>query len=279
MNKSYSPSKEAKKVIDKIINHCIDLKLKTNNKGYLSSFEENLIQTYENWQEIKSELEAGQGNELKEDNESPKFKAVHSSSALCINTFAPFKQQKDKFNFLGYKNFSEATFEKKVPTGISTPNLDFYLENEKVIIGFESKFTEFITPKLPNKNLNSYFNNDKFSSFLDSKFNLLIQEYKDCKVKYHLDIAQLLKHSIGLLKKADKTKKPILIYIYWQPENSENFEIFQKHKEEIEKFKAKITKFIEFVPISYSEFWKMYENDKIFGTHIYKVIERYNLSL
>ena len=79
-----------------------------------------------------------------------KFNAIHSSSALAVNNFAPFKEQFDSLSFMNYSNFIEASFEKKLPTGISTPNLDFYLETKFEIIGIEAKFTEHLSKKLPN---------------------------------------------------------------------------------------------------------------------------------
>jgi len=281
MSKSYSPSKEAKQVTERIISHCKNLKLEIDKKGYLKkSITDNLINNFDNWTEIKSELESGQGSELIEKNGTVKFKAVHSSSALCVNNFAPFKQYLDRFNFLGYSNFTEATFEKKVPTGISFPNLDFYLENEKTIIGFESKYTEFLKGKLPNKNLKKYINRKKSIKITNDSFFSLIEEYDIKTNHYHLDIAQLLKHAIGLLSKKSKTeKKVILVYIYWLPENWKDFEVFKKHQAEIEEFKSKIVKYIEFIPISYLEFWKMYETNSLFCNHIKEVKARYNLSI
>ena len=57
------------------------------------------------------------------------------------------------FEFVGFKNFSVAIFEKELTTGLKkgNPNLDFYLENDNVVLGIESKFTEIIEDKLPDK--------------------------------------------------------------------------------------------------------------------------------
>jgi len=186
----------------------------------------------------------------------------------------------DRSNFFGYSNFIEATFEKKVPTGISFPNLDFYLENEKTIIGFESKYTEYLKSKLPNENLEKYINRKNSIELANDNFFSLFEEYNINTNHYHLDIAQLLKHATGLLSKESKIgKKAVLVYIFWLPENWKDFEAFKKHQSEIEEFKSKITKYIKFIPISYLEFWKNYEADSLFGNHIKEVMARYNLSL
>ncbi len=278
MSEDYHPSKLQKEVYKKILE-------KIPNKdniinGYYTDYKLNFLPSIQNKIEIEKEIGAGNGNELVDTKKPAKFKAVHSSSALCVNNFAPFKQHVDRFSFLGYSNFIEASFEKKIPTGISFPNIDFYLENEKTIIGFESKYTEYLKSKLPNENLEKYINRKKSLKITNDSFFSLIEEYAINKNHYHLDIAQLLKHTIGLLSREKETKKKaILVYIFWLPENWKDFEIFKKHQSEIEEFKSKIGKYIEFIPLSYLEFWKNYETDSLFENHIKEVKARYNLSL
>ena len=41
----------------------------------------------------------------------------------------------------------------------------------------------------------------------------------------------------------------------------------------------KIDAYINFVPISYLEFWKYYESDKIYSDHIKNIKVRYDISL
>jgi hypothetical protein len=73
--------------------------------------------------------------------------------------------------------------------------------------------------------------------------------------------------------------QPILVYIYWEPSNWYNFEIFRKHADEIEKFKKFVQPFLTFIPLSYLDFWKAYENDRLLGSHIEKMKERYLIEL
>lgn len=269
-----------------IANRCLEMKMNVTN-GYVPSNEDNLIDVFENWSEIKNELSNGSGSEL-----NSKFNAVHSSSALCVNNFAPFKLYKDNISFLGFSNLIEATFEKKLPTSLggTPPNLDFYLETQHDIIGIESKFLETLESKSPNKdnNLKPYLKNESKLSYLPEGFIELIKQYDSDATKRQLDIAQLLKHSIGIIHRS-KTKykfilnsmftKPILIYIYWQPYNWFNIDIYCNHESETIKLSEDIKKFITFIPISYLEFWKIYENDRRFSEHIGKMKERYLITI
>lgn len=275
---------------NKIISHSKSIGLNPDTKGYLEEEQKNLVAIFENWNVIFDELYCGQGSELKPNkNGVVKFRAVHSSAALCVNTFAPFKHNKSNFTFLDYSGFKEATFEKKLPTGISTPNLDFYLENECAIIGIESKFTEVLSKKAPNHdhNLEKYKEREKLA-YLPDAFADILQHYIDCKESLYLDVAQLIKHSIGLINKAKKpesiNKTPILVYLYWQPNNWNEYDKYITHADEIASFQKRmlnlsIEKIISFIPMSYIEFWELFKNDPNFASHIELVKKRYSISL
>lgn len=276
-------------IINNLIKHFNELGVNTNSQGYVLNNEDNLITQFNNWSIIKNEIGNGNGSELKPDNNGViKFNASYSSSALCVNNFAPFKEMNDKFSLFNYSGFIEATFEKKLPTNISTPNLDFYLESAYEVIGIESKFIEVLENKLPNKNLSKYIDRKQELSYLPDSFFKILEFYLCKDIKMNLDVAQLIKHSIALIKRStSKYKfvlnailvKPILIYIYWQPNNWYNFEIYRKHEDEIREFKKLIKDYLIFIPISYLEFWKCYENDNTFGAHIKKVKNRYCISI
>ncbi len=271
-------------------NQAISLGLKIDKKGLLSHPTDNLINSIDNWIEIKNELELGQGNELKPNkNGVIKFNAIHSSAALCVNNFSFFKKHINNIIFFGHSNFYDSIFEKKISTGISTPNLDFYLESNDIIIGVESKFTEFFSKKLPNHkdNLSKYVNQKKLE-YLESEFQNLIVQYRNSTHPLHLDVAQLLKHSMALLNYNKSRKnyitskssfRPVLVYIYWEPQNANEYSIFETHRKEIEDFSNKISNFIDFKSISYPEFWDFYKNDEDYLAHLYQIKKRYDFKL
>ncbi|MBT7788625.1 MAG: hypothetical protein HN757_07075 [Calditrichaeota bacterium] len=265
-----------------IINHCRELGMDLNENGYVGNHIENLISVFKNWEEIRDEIGGGQGGELIPDgNGNIKFNAAHSSSALCVNNFAPFKSEMDDFCLFNQAGFLEARFEKVLPTGISRPNLDFYLRNETTIIGFESKYTEIFNPKLPNHdgNLNRYQQRHELD-YLPNEMLDIIDYYAASDDRLYIDVAQLIKHSIGLINEARSIPvQPILVYIYWQPTNWFDLELFRCHEREIQDFKKRIGTVIPFLPLPYLEFWKIFETDPTFKVHIELVKERYAMAL
>ena len=281
-------------LIDNVIDHQIGFLTSKNvvfdkSKSRLKYLEHNLIEPFSNvWEIIKKELNEGDGKEL-----DSHFFSVRSSSALCVNNFAPFKEHHKKLSFLGYSGFEEARFEKKQPTGLirqlrdgskeeRTPNLDFYLARQEVAIGIESKFAEhFEKPTMSLKqSLKPYLEGwETLKEYLSEGFRKeILEHYSDANRPQRLDVAQLIKHAIGLLKNCGE-KEPILVYLYWEPLNPTIDNLFAEHRHNVEMFKHRIEHFIEFVPLSYPEFWKLYKDDDLLKGHIGRIRERYEFEI
>jgi hypothetical protein len=239
-----------------------------NYNGYVRDYRDNVLLSIKT-DEYEADLMAGAGSELKS-----KFSAIYSSSALVVNTFAPFKRFKQNIILLGYNNFISARFEREFKTGLSgtPPTLDFCLENENVVIAIESKYLETLRKK-EAKFVDSYFDN----KVVGEEYNNLILKYNN--KKGYLDFAQLIKHSMGLGRYAKKfNKKVILLYLYWIPKNWSKFEEYKEHNTEIEQFRNEICKIkdIEFFDMNYIEFWRKYSNDENVGEFIQETKKRYD---
>lgn len=245
----------------------------TDSKGYVSTICDNLIPTV-SLDDFYCDLERGDGNELKS-----KFRALYSSSALSVNFFSFFKRHRDKFSLAGEDNFSEAEFEKKLPTGLNgtSPNLDFYLENKNSIIGIESKFLELLKPEKPKFSA-SY--SDKFLAELDDGLPTIVNHFRKNAEPTFLDTAQLVKHSIGLLNNKRK-RSAKLIYVYWQPLNPDNFPVYKQHKTELDDFLKMIKDIsgISFFHFTYLELCNKFKTDIFFKQHLQHFKDKYLLTI
>jgi hypothetical protein len=248
-----------------------------NTKGYVVNNEDNLIDGI-NLNLFQKDLMQGSGNEL-----ISKFNALFSSSALAVNNFAIIKRHKDIFSFLGHSGFKDATFERQFSTGLrgTPPNLDFVIENDEVIIAFESKYLELLDEK--ETKFKSSYNKDNLN-YLDKFWFELIDKYNNQKL--NLDVAQLIKHSIGLKNyqfnlPKNKKKRVILVYIYWTPNNLNKFEVYNKHSNEISIFSELLKKQsdLDFITMSYNDFWDIYNEPSIFKEHFDKLKNRYSIDV
>ncbi|MDY0289584.1 MAG: hypothetical protein RBR15_12235 [Sphaerochaeta sp.] len=86
---------------------------KTVSDDYFAKPEDNLVDDFRDWEEIKKELEKGTGKELYPSDKDGKisFCALRSSAALCINSFALMKENKERVTFLDKTHFTLARFE------------------------------------------------------------------------------------------------------------------------------------------------------------------------
>jgi hypothetical protein len=254
--------------------HELNLHIFVDSKGYVNNSKENLLQP--EWMEsIKADYEKGGGKELEQ-----KFRAVHSSAALAANHFARFKQEPGQLVILGQSGFNCVVLEKKLPTGLRgiPPNLDVFFENRDCCIAIESKLLE--TLSLKKSDFSPSYRKDRLP-YCEPQWWNFIEAAPNAQEAY-LDIAQLVKHYLGLLRYVQKKidQKTILLYLFWKPVNASEIEEYQKHEQEVEEFKNKVAgTSVDFITMSYSELWKAWSKEPSLAEHARKLIERYSVKI
>jgi hypothetical protein len=201
----------------------------------------------------------GSGGELNDTDGKPaKMRSVISSSALAVNAFDYWSKR--NLTALGNalhlnERILDLHFEVKRPTGAkgTPPNLDVDLVMDGGrVVGFESKFTEWMCEKdLSVAMLRSYFDGED-SRWLRAKFpcaHRLACDIRDGRAPFCvLDVPQLLKHALGLRRAASSAKRGFsLFYVYydWQ------CPLRERHLREIDSFAERVGKELDFRSISY----------------------------
>ena len=246
---------------------------KVDGKGYVFQPEHNLIPGL-TMEQFNDDLREGSGDELRK-----KFRAIHSSSALAVNTFARWKKDPRTLSLCGVHGFNNIQFEKKCPTGLggTPPNLDLLAEADQVIIALESKLLEYLNPKKPT--FTSSYSRTQLPHAEDKWWDLL-EEMRGSEPLY-LDIAQLIKHYLGLVNQPGyRRRKIILLYLFWEPENRKEFDIFKKHREQIAWFADQVENTaVTFSSRSYPELWKEWESENALADHLAHLRKRYCVTL
>ena len=110
--------------------------------GYLPSNWDNLLPGVRP-EDFETDLRAGRGGELRKN-----FRAVHSSAALQVNAFAPFRQRIGDLRLLGMASFDSLVFERQCPAGVSgdigPPHPDVLLRKPGGVVAVESKLKEYL---------------------------------------------------------------------------------------------------------------------------------------
>ncbi len=254
--------------------------LRDASSSYTRFCEQNLVPGVHSG-DFWEDLSQGDGNELFDSDRGPaKFCAAFSSSALAVNTFAPFRHHPERLSLFATNAFRETRFEHKLPTGLkgNSPNLDFVAMSENRTTCIESKFLEPLTPK-EAKFADSYAGAiDTLAESSWAEVYALLK--KEPKYYQHLDAAQLVKHYLGMRHSLkDTTGKLQLLYLYWEPVNAAEIEAFSLHREEALDFTRRVAgSEIEFTSLSYPQLWSDWEKSgewEGMPAHIENLRQRY----
>ena len=264
----------AKKALWEQFNKCSQYR---HTNGYLESPEQNLVTGIgqSNLESIKKDYCQGSGSEW-----NTKIRAVHSSSALVANTFGRWKSDPSKLIIQGMSGFREPALEKKCPTGLggTPPNLDVVLESESTIVGIESKLLEPLSSKRPE--FSESYSKTKLPYCEDQWWQLLEMARGASNSFKYFDVAQIIKHYLGLRHSYSDGRNVHLIYIYWQPVNMANFTEYKMHSDEIEKATRVVQgSAVNFISMTYEDLWNSWKGDEELNRHAEILRYRYSIEI
>jgi len=250
---------------------------KVDHNGYAPDFRETLLSRVIP-QDFEADLSAGDGNELQ-----TKFRAIHSSSGLAVNCFAPFRRQIADLLLQPSGAFERLQFERKCPTGLKggrSPNLDVVLTGPNGIVGIESKLTEYLAKHSADFSP-AYAEQIRDARREGGYFSEMLRLMDAPKSYRLLDAAQLIKHAFGLAH-TFSDRPMTLLYLFWEPANPEASSIFAAHRAEIAEFAERVAGATpSFSAMSYPELWSKLEasGPDWVKAHVEELKARYLVSL
>jgi hypothetical protein len=226
---------------------------------------------------FEEELAAGDGDEL-----AWKIRAVHSSAALVVNTFACWKQEPECLLLAGRCGFDRLALEAKCPVvpGRRSAHLDAVAEAETEVVAVEAKLLE----PLRRKRAEFAPAYDGLSRGPGSSrwFGLVSRLRRESRLFQHLDAAQLVKHALGL-RQQYPDREVTLLYLFWEPINAAQFPIYARHRQEIDELaQAASGDEVRFVAQSYADLWASWtglEQPAWLTEHLDRLISRYQVTI
>ena len=231
--------------------------LNPDARGYLNTVEKNLLQPLHD--RTRKAFESGSGGELQDMKTRPaKMKALHSSSALAVNVFDYWVDKESSVMTMALELDSEITaikFEEQYSTGLkgNPPNLDVVLElADGNVIGIESKFSEWLTPKTKSYEpfKGKYFP-DGLSLWENAglpKAQYAAKSMYEGELSFrYLDAAQLLKHALGMATQLGN--RFFLYYIFHDWPGAES----EVNKQEVTSFSEIVDDRLGFKFLSYQK--------------------------
>jgi len=268
------------KLVNRQKNWAISAGLSPDERGYLSKVEDNLQRPLST--KARQAFDNGSGSELVDTPTRPaKMKALHSSSALAVNVFDNFAggDSAPLAEALSLdSNITDLIFEEQYPTGLggNPPNLDVVMTLDSGhVLAIESKFTEWLSAKPASKEFfkSRYFPEDNRLWELQGlpRTQKLAESIHDGDEYFrYLDIAQLLKHALGLATKCGSNFS--LYYLYFDSDGQES----EVHSAEIARFEGFVGKELGFRAMSYqSLFGRVESSGKADQEYIQYLRDRY----
>lgn len=224
--------------------------LKIDSAGYCESCDDNLFEPLSACS--RRDIGAGAGSELGKGNTRGKIQTLHSSAALACNFFDYWRDRDLGFlrQSLGLSTrLCGLEFEQKFPTRLGgiAPNIDVVLYGcDGALVAIESKFTEpFMKSQAKSFLKRKYFPAD-CGLWRDAGLSgcqVLAEDLRYGRGRFEtLDVAQLLKHMLGLALSGHTW---MLIYLWYSPgglmsgRHSEELAMFsQGLGDDSEKFRA-----------------------------------------
>jgi hypothetical protein len=235
-------------------------------RGYLPDVASNLLRPLN--AKTESAFEKGSGSELRDTHSRPaKMKALHSSSALAVNVFDSWVDQ-DKVSIQKVlqvdSKILSISFEEQFPTGLTgnPPNLDVALQLAGgSVIGIESKFSEWLTPKSASKEpfKPKYFpagaqlwaeRGLPASQELAEQMNSGVTRFR------YLDTPQLLKHALGMATQLGDQFSLYYTYLDWPGKEADI------HSEEINRFTSIVGAELGFRAFTYQQLYKSLQSEQ-----------------
>jgi hypothetical protein len=243
-----------------------------DERGYtIGSWRQNMLPTApEILCAIEADYRAAAGHEL-----GQKLRAAHSSAALVINTFAPWRLHPASLILPG-TGFHSLRFEKPCPTGLSgtPPHLDLVADGD-LPTAVESKCTEWLTAR-----------GAKFAeSYLALRTDQGGEPWVAAMLRLrrtpdsyrYLDAAQLIKHAFGLLRCFPGPV--VLLYLYWEPRNSSAWPECAAHRAEMDRLGGEVRRSrVRLEHMSYRELWSSWEQ-KAPKEHLARLRLRYDVEV
>lgn len=219
--------------------------------NYTRSLVENLYMPLS--EKSIEEFNKADGNEFK----SKKMNALHSSSAIVVNV-VEFLKSSNQLDILAKAlkipstNIKNISYEEKFrifPDNIP-PNIDLCFNYGNSITAIESKFTEPYQAREHPSLKEKYLKDFTMWGQIPNIHRLAEDIFKANKEFQYLDVAQLIKHVLGLLSyDPENNKKFRLVYLWYNAFGEDGF----KHSCEISELSSIFNEDVKFQSITWQE--------------------------
>jgi hypothetical protein len=216
------------------------------------------------------------------------MRAPHASSALAVNTFSRWRAEPHLLRFAGREGFTAFRFEQQLPTGLGgvPAYFDAFGEQGQHVVGAEIKCLEYLRKPSP-KYLQGFAETieaacEKHGPATHGWLGVAtrLKSTPDaCKVLF---AAQLVKQALALASHKPRSQAT-LVYLYWEPSNGKEFDLFVRHRAELKDLAQRVAgdrigfEFQSFAALWHQ--WSVLADPPWLAPHARALIRRYDVPI
>jgi hypothetical protein len=255
--------------------------LNFDQHGLASRLEDNLLEGVTP-SLFEADFQADGGEEMRGE-----MRAPHASSALAVNAFSPWRADPHLLRFAEHHGFARFSFEQQLPTAFGgvPAYFDAFASVGGDPVGVEIKCLEYLTRPSPK-----YLQG--FTETIESAYARhgpggtgwlgLVSQLKTKPEAFGvLFAAQLVKQALALA--GVSRPRASLVYLYWEPSNWSEFELFRQHRAELADLAQKAAG--DRVGFAYQSFttlfhqWSRQPEPSWLSPHAKALLSRYDVAI
>lgn len=258
--------------------------LRDDHPAYVKAIEHNLIDGVTR-DDFSDDLAGMGGGPLRAIGGTPdEVCAAHSSLALCVNTFAPFRRTPSHLSLLGRDGFDCTRFCKRLRTGMGEDAhpLSFFAMRADEIVAVEASFEETLKPKRASFTESMA---GAVEELAEGPWLSMYRSLSRAPGRFRLlDAATLVRQYFGLKRSLrDEPSKKALLYLFWEPRNWNRIEEFSQHRFEVVSFAIGVAGGdVGFEAMSFEELWSYWERESAWPgarAHVSALRARYDFEI
>jgi hypothetical protein len=204
-------------------------------------------------------IDGVQHEQLPDSIDRTRLRSPHSAAALAINTFLPWQRAPDQLPLAGWTGFDAVQFEVRCPTGLrgTPPQLDFVALRGEVAVAVTVRCTEYLSQRRTAV-APSYDRLLAATPGVDPWRWQLERLRHEPNRHRHLDLGALVKFALALGRTFPE-RPTMLLYLYWEPSNAEEFDEFRQHRQEAAELAAALREArVAFDAQSFDAVWRQW---------------------
>jgi hypothetical protein len=162
-----------------------------------------------------------------------RLRSPHSAAALTINSFLRWRGAIDQLPLAGWTGFDAVQFEVRCPTGLrgTPPHLDLLALRAEVAVAVTVRCIEYLSRR-KTAVAPSYDHLLATTPGLEP-WRPQLEALRHEPQRYrHVDLGALIKFAIALGRTFPE-RPTVVLYVFWEPLNADQFEEFGRHREEL----------------------------------------------